>query len=46
MVGFTVPEPDSTLRAHFTAELLMTRHGVLTGGRRRRGRARRIRNDV
>ena len=23
-------EPDSTLRAHFTAELLMARHGVLT----------------
>ena len=24
------PEPDSTLRAHFTAELLMSRYGVLT----------------
>ena len=24
------PEPDSTLRAHFTAELLMNRYGVLT----------------
>lgn len=23
-------EPDSTLRAHFTAELLMNRHGILT----------------
>jgi ATP-dependent Lhr-like helicase len=27
-----VPEPDSTLRAHFTAELLLGRHGVLTKG--------------
>ena len=25
-------EPDSTVRAHFTAELLMHRHGVLTKG--------------
>lgn len=27
-----VPEPDSTLRAHFQAELLLNRHGVLTKG--------------
>lgn len=27
-----VPEPDSTLRAHFQAELLLGRHGVLTRG--------------
>jgi ATP-dependent Lhr-like helicase len=26
------PEPDSTLRAHYQAELLLTRHGVLTRG--------------
>ncbi|BBX74636.1 ATP-dependent helicase [Mycobacterium shinjukuense] len=26
------PEPDSTLRAHFQAELLLNRHGVLTKG--------------
>ena len=26
------PEPDSTLRAHFQAELLLNRHGVLTRG--------------
>ena len=26
------PEPDSTIRAHFTAELLMNRYGVLTKG--------------
>lgn len=26
------PEPDSTLRAHFTAELMMSRYGVLTKG--------------
>ncbi len=26
------PEPDSTLRAHFSAELLLNRHGVLTKG--------------
>ena len=26
------PEPDSTLRAHFEAELLLGRHGVLTRG--------------
>ncbi len=26
------PEPDSTLRAHFTAEFLMNRYGVLTRG--------------
>jgi ATP-dependent Lhr-like helicase len=26
------PEPDSTLRAHFQAELLMNRHGVVTRG--------------
>ena len=26
------PEPDSTVRAHFTAELLMNRYGVLTKG--------------
>jgi ATP-dependent Lhr-like helicase len=26
------PEPDSTLRAHYQAELLLTRHGVLTKG--------------
>ncbi len=25
-------EPDSTVRAHFTAELLLSRHGVLTKG--------------
>ena len=27
-----VPEPDSTLRAHYQAELLLNRHGVLTRG--------------
>ena len=27
-----VPEPDSTLRAHHQAELLLNRHGVLTRG--------------
>jgi ATP-dependent Lhr-like helicase len=27
-----VPEPDSTVRAHHQAELLLTRHGVLTKG--------------
>ncbi len=27
-----IPEPDSTLRAHFTAELLLNRYGVLTKG--------------
>jgi ATP-dependent Lhr-like helicase len=27
-----VPEPESTVRAHFQAELLLTRHGVLTKG--------------
>ncbi|OBI95298.1 ATP-dependent helicase [Mycobacterium sp. 1465703.0] len=27
-----VPEPDSTLRAHYQAELLLGRHGVLTRG--------------
>ncbi len=27
-----VPEPDSTLRAHHQAELLLNRHGVLTKG--------------
>ncbi len=27
-----VPEPDSTLRAHYQAELLLNRHGVLTKG--------------
>jgi ATP-dependent Lhr-like helicase len=27
-----VPEPDSTLRAHFAAELLLGRYGVLTKG--------------
>jgi ATP-dependent helicase Lhr and Lhr-like helicase len=27
-----VPEPDSTARAHHQAELLLTRHGVLTKG--------------
>src|SRR6201999_4051559 len=27
-----VPEPDSTLRAHFQAELLLNRHGVVTRG--------------
>jgi ATP-dependent helicase Lhr and Lhr-like helicase len=27
-----VPEPDSTLRAHHRAELLLNRHGVLTRG--------------
>jgi ATP-dependent Lhr-like helicase len=27
-----VPEPDSTLRAHHQAELLLSRHGVLTRG--------------
>ncbi|MDT5174513.1 MAG: ATP-dependent helicase Lhr and Lhr-like helicase [Mycobacterium sp.] len=27
-----LPEPDSTLRAHFQAELLLNRHGVLTKG--------------
>jgi ATP-dependent helicase Lhr and Lhr-like helicase len=26
------PEPDSTLRAHYQAELLLSRHGVLTKG--------------
>lgn len=26
------PEPDSTVRAHFQAELLLNRHGVLTKG--------------
>ena len=26
------PEPDSTLRAHYQAELLLNRHGVLTRG--------------
>jgi ATP-dependent Lhr-like helicase len=26
------PEPESTVRAHFQAELLLTRHGVLTKG--------------
>jgi ATP-dependent Lhr-like helicase len=26
------PEPDSTLRAHYQAELLLNRHGVLTKG--------------
>ncbi|EUA14870.1 hypothetical protein I546_0115 [Mycobacterium kansasii 732] len=26
------PEPDSTLRAHYHAELLLNRHGVLTKG--------------
>ncbi|GAS91650.1 ATP-dependent helicase [Mycolicibacterium brisbanense] len=26
------PEPDSTVRAHFQAELLLSRHGVLTKG--------------
>jgi ATP-dependent Lhr-like helicase len=26
------PEPDSTLRAHYQAELLLSRHGVLTRG--------------
>ncbi|KZS58782.1 ATP-dependent helicase [Mycobacterium ostraviense] len=26
------PEPDSTLRAHYHAELLLSRHGVLTKG--------------
>lgn len=26
------PEPDSTIRAHFTAELLLNRYGVLTKG--------------
>lgn len=26
------PEPDSTVRAHYQAELLLTRHGVLTRG--------------
>jgi ATP-dependent Lhr-like helicase len=26
------PEPDSTLRAHYRAELLLNRHGVLTRG--------------
>jgi ATP-dependent Lhr-like helicase len=26
------PEPDSTVRAHHQAELLLNRHGVLTGG--------------
>lgn len=26
------PEPDSTLRAHYQAELLLARHGVLTRG--------------
>ena len=26
------PEPESTLRAHYQAELLLTRHGVLTRG--------------
>ena len=27
-----LPEPDSTLRAHYQAELLLNRHGVLTKG--------------
>jgi ATP-dependent Lhr-like helicase len=27
-----LPEPDSTLRAHYQAELLLNRHGVLTRG--------------
>lgn len=27
-----VPEPDSTMRAHYQAELLLGRHGVLTRG--------------
>ena len=27
-----VPQPDSTLRAHYQAELLLNRHGVLTKG--------------
>jgi ATP-dependent Lhr-like helicase len=27
-----VPEPDTTLRAHYQAELLLNRHGVLTRG--------------
>jgi ATP-dependent Lhr-like helicase len=27
-----IPEPDSTLRAHHQAELLLSRHGVLTRG--------------
>jgi ATP-dependent Lhr-like helicase len=27
-----LPEPDSTLRAHYQAELLLSRHGVLTRG--------------
>ncbi|TGD86900.1 ATP-dependent helicase [Mycolicibacterium sp. CH28] len=27
-----VPEPDSTVRAHFSAELLLNRYGVLTKG--------------
>src|SRR5262249_1376440 len=27
-----VPEPDSTVRAHFSAELLLSRYGVLTKG--------------
>ncbi len=26
------PEPDSTVRAHYQAELLLNRHGVLTRG--------------
>jgi ATP-dependent Lhr-like helicase len=26
------PEPESTVRAHFTAELMLARHGVLTKG--------------
>ena len=26
------PEPDSTIRAHFTAELLLNRYGVVTKG--------------
>jgi ATP-dependent helicase Lhr and Lhr-like helicase len=27
-----IPEPDSTVRAHYQAELLLNRHGVLTRG--------------
>ncbi|MBV9638464.1 MAG: ATP-dependent helicase [Mycobacteriaceae bacterium] len=30
--ALAAPEPDSTVRAHFTAELLLGRHGVLTKG--------------
>ena len=30
--ALTAPEPDSTLRAHFQAEQLLSRHGVVTRG--------------